>query len=137
MNDLLFDSSVWINFFRSIACSQTDILYDALNADWPVWICPPIFQEVLQGVKHQSEWNKVIDTFSYLEKLEANSYILATEAAIVYRTLRQKGITIRKPNDCLIAAYAMRFNLQLVHNDSDFEKIALVYPIRIWGVMEK
>lgn len=57
-------------------------------------------------------------------------YQLANEAAKIFRTLRQQGITIRKPNDCLIAAYVLQFDLKLVHNDADFTRIAIAYPLR-------
>ena len=41
-------------------------------------------------------------------------------AVILYRNLRKKGITIRKPYDCLIASYAILENAYLLHDDSDF-----------------
>ncbi|MGA0555310.1 PIN domain-containing protein [Larkinella sp. VNQ87] len=91
MNDLLFDSSVWINFFRNSKNPQ----------------------------------------------LEADPYRMADKAAGLYRSLRQSGTTVRKPNDCLIAAYAIHFNLKLVHNDIDFDRIVTHLPVpegvlRVW-----
>ncbi len=41
-------------------------------------------------------------------------------SAEMYRTLRQKGITIRKPVDCMIASTAIEYNIHLLHNDRDF-----------------
>ncbi len=63
--------------------------------------------------------------------LNLDGYFVAEEAAKIYRTLRKKGITIRKPNDCIIAFYAIHFNLKLVHNDSDFDKIAKHTKLKI------
>ncbi|GAB3337345.1 hypothetical protein GCM10027299_48350 [Larkinella ripae] len=84
----------------------------------------------MQGIKVQSELRLVQNKFDFLERLEADPYELADQAAGLFRTLRQKGITIRKPNDCLIAAYALHFNLKMVHNDIDFERIATNLPLQ-------
>ena len=46
------------------------------------------------------------------------------KAADLYRKLRRKGITIRNTNDCIIAATALEFQCQLLHNDRDFSLIA-------------
>ncbi len=45
-------------------------------------------------------------------------------AADIYRSLRRKGITIRKPIDCMIAAVAIENGLLLLHNDRDFDELA-------------
>ncbi|GAB3921062.1 type II toxin-antitoxin system VapC family toxin [Larkinella terrae] len=124
MNDLLFDSSVWIDYFRKIESPQTDLLHTALLSDWTVWHCPTIRQEVLQGVKLPEELSRVQDNFDFLERLEVDPYLMADKAARIYRFLRKQGVTIRKPNDCLIAAYAIQFNLKVVHSDVDFDRIA-------------
>ena len=52
-------------------------------------------------------------------------------AAKIYRTLRRKGITIRKSNDCIIAATALEHHCQLLHNDRDFTPIAEHFPLKI------
>lgn len=64
-----------------------------------------------------------------LNLLKINGYEAAYEAAKIYQSLRSKGITIRKPNDCIIAYYAINFNCELVQNDSDFDLIAKEYPL--------
>ncbi|GAB3902621.1 type II toxin-antitoxin system toxin ribonuclease VapC11 [Larkinella knui] len=129
MNDLLFDSSVWIHYFRKTSSPQTDLLHNGLLYDWTIWLCPPIRQEVLQGIKFADELRMVQDKFNFLERLEVDPYLMADKSARLYRSLRQQGITIRKPNDCLIAAYAMQFNLRVVHNDVDFDRIATNIPV--------
>jgi predicted nucleic acid-binding protein len=56
---------------------------------------------------------------------------LAIEAANLYRKLRKKGITVRKPNDCLIAVYAIRNNIALLQDDKDFQLIAKYSKLKI------
>ncbi len=45
-------------------------------------------------------------------------------SAEIYRNLRKKGITIRKPLDCMIASTAIENDMPLLHNDKDFQPIA-------------
>ena len=56
--------------------------------------------------------------------LPVKGYSYAFEAANLYRDLRKKGITIRKPNDCLIAIYAIKNEISILHDDKDFTNIA-------------
>ena len=51
-------------------------------------------------------------------------------AADIYRKLRKSGITIRKTNDCIIAATALEHRCTLLHNDKDFMPIAKHFPLQ-------
>ncbi len=46
---------------------------------------------------------------------------IAKRAALNYRTLRKKGIAVRKTIDLLIAAFCIENDYQLIHNDRDFD----------------
>jgi predicted nucleic acid-binding protein len=52
-------------------------------------------------------------------------------AAAIYRKLRKNGITIRKSNDCIIAATALEHHCPLLHNDRDFTPIAEHFALKI------
>ncbi len=84
---------------------------------------------MLQGCKQKSQFDKVTELLNALNLLEINDYEAAYGAAQIYQSLRNKGITIRKPNDCLIAYYAMHFDCELVQNDPDFDLIAKEYTL--------
>lgn len=58
----------------------------------------------------------------------------AVSAANLYRTLRKKGVTIRKPNDCLIACYAIQHGVDLCYNDRDFDLIAQHSSLKIFSL---
>lgn len=49
-----------------------------------------------------------------------------TEAARIYFRCWREGITVRSTADCLIARIAIEHDLILLHNDRDFEQIAIV-----------
>tara|TARA_B100000989_G_C19420686_1_gene418499 strand:+ start:491 stop:889 length:399 start_codon:yes stop_codon:yes gene_type:complete len=127
---MIFDSSVWVEFLNKTDFHLGHLLRKRLMANEDVFICPPIVQEVLQGIKNEGLFNEIQDLFSSLEQLPAFNYISAIEAAKLYRSLRKKGTTIRKPNDCLIAWYAIHHELTLVHNDRDFDLIAEHTPLK-------
>ena len=46
---------------------------------------------------------------------------LALKSAENYRTLRRRGVTVRKTIDCLIAAFVIEFGHGLLHADADFD----------------
>jgi predicted nucleic acid-binding protein len=123
MDLVLVDTSVWVNYFKGIETPASLFLKNNLS-NIIIAICPVIFQEVLQGVVSDREFHKVNSYFNTLFPLTGNSYDFAHEAAHLYRSLRKKGITIRKPNDCLIAAYAIYYKIPLLHDDRDFQGIA-------------
>lgn len=132
---MIFDSSVWIDYLNGIKSVKTNRLdeelavYDAPN----IFLCPSIVQEVLQGIKDPDTYENVKDLIITCRLLTIDPYFAAERAAHLYRTLRAKGVTINKPNDCLIAYYAIHFKLSLVHSDKDFDKIAKYTPLKIYA----
>jgi predicted nucleic acid-binding protein len=49
---------------------------------------------------------------------------LAVRAARHYRTLRERGTTIYKTIDLIIATFCIERGHQLLHEDRDFDRIA-------------
>jgi len=88
-----------------------------------------IYQELLQGARDEKDFSLLRDYFAELAfrhpQDEKASY---AAAASIYYDCRRKGITIRSTVDCLIAQIAIDYDLILLHNDRDFERIAAVVP---------
>jgi predicted nucleic acid-binding protein len=126
---ILVDTSVWIDFFNGSDTENVKTFCKYLENDYPLFICPVIVQEVLQGIKNEKEFKQVKDYLFALNVLNMDSIEAALGAVDIYRKLRQKGITIRKSNDCLIAYYAIKYSLKIIHNDRDFDNILLHYII--------
>jgi hypothetical protein len=59
------------------------------------------------------------------------------QAASLYRSARHSGITVRSGVDCLIAACALRNNLEVLHVDRDFDALAQITPLRIRSVSSR
>lgn len=132
MKKLLFDTSIWVDFIRGITTPKSELLWSYLEEDSDVFINPTVYQEVLQGCKQKSQFDKLNDLLNALNLLEINGYEAAYNSAQIYQNLRSKGITIRKPNNCLIAYYAIYFNCEVVQNDTDFDLIAKEYPLTLF-----
>jgi hypothetical protein len=122
-NSLLVDTSVWIDFFRGVENTNVQILTEYLTEDDPVFICPIILQEILQGIRTEKQFNEIKEYLLCLNILNEDSIESALGAADLFRKLRKKGITIRKSNDCLIAWYAIKYSLNILHKDRDFDQI--------------
>jgi predicted nucleic acid-binding protein len=124
MQGILPDSSIWIDYNNPRASSpQKEYLINLIENDYPIFICPPVFQEVLQGSKTEKELKSAKRSLTNCYRGRLHIYKAAEYGAEIYRTLRSKGITIRKPNDCLIAAYCILNDLALLHHDRDFDPI--------------
>ena len=130
MDIVLVDTSVWINFFKGHETPSSLYLKNNLS-NIVIATCPVIIQEVLQGIVSDKDFRYFNSYFDTLTKLIENSYELAYEAAKLYRELRKKGTTVRKPNDCLIAVYAIRNNISLLQDDRDFQLIAQHSKLKI------
>jgi predicted nucleic acid-binding protein len=131
---ILFDSSVWIAYANGISNPQTQQLKYLLSKQKDVFVNATIVQEVLQGLrddKQYSIWYGVMSLSTVV--LTLPHFEAAINAAQLYRQLRKKGVTIRKPNDCLIAAYAIHYDVELCHNDRDFDLIAAHTALKIWN----
>ena len=86
--------------------------------------------EVLQGIRTDSDYRKTRDYFDSLIFLPMtrDTFILTAQ---LNRSLRQQGITIRKPVDCMIAAVAIEHNLPLLHNNRDFDPLAMHCGLKV------
>lgn len=130
MDTILVDTSVWVNFFKDIDTNANRFLNNNFT-NIIIATCPTIVQEILQGIVFDADKQTVKLYFDNLTRLIEDPYIIATEAADLYRVLRKKGITVRKPNDCLIAIYAIRNGLSLLNDDRDFQLIAQHSSLKI------
>lgn len=124
MDPVLVDTSVWIDFFKGSVNRQTGLLNEYLEKESPVFICPLIIQEILQGIRNDDDYRKVKSNILNLDILLIDPVESSVGAADLYRKLRKTGVTIKKSNDCMIAYYSIYFGIYLLHNDKDFNLIA-------------
>lgn len=120
---ILVDTTVWVDLFRGRNTAQVKALERFLADGEDICTCGLILTEVLQGIREDSEYRRTRSRFDALLYLpmDRESFV---NAADLYRTLRRKGVTIRKPVDCMIAAVAIEHDVPLLHNDRDFDRIS-------------
>lgn len=127
---ILVDSSVWIDYFRDADTPQVALL-DGYFGDARVAVGDLIAAEVLQGIRDEREFKWVRETLAAFEHVDLVGYDLAVRAAENYRLLRDRGVTIRKTIDTLIATYCIAHGLTLLHADRDFVPFATHLGLRV------
>lgn len=119
---VIVDTTVWVDFFSGKPSPEVQMLERFLIEGDDICVCGVILTEVLQGIREDTDYTKTLtrfDSFLFLD-LNRSTFI---KAAQIYRTLRRRGITVRKSVDCMIAALAIEHNIPLLHNDRDFDPI--------------
>ena len=119
---VLVDTTVWVDFFSARSYPHVKALENLIVNRDDICLCGIILTEILQGIRKDSEFNRTRELLANLVFLPMQNSIFLRSAEI-YRTLRRKGITIRKPVDCMIAAVAIENDIPLLHNDKDFVPI--------------
>jgi predicted nucleic acid-binding protein len=126
---MLVDSSVWIAYLRGDRLIEVELLAAALEHGDPIWLAPPILQEVLQGADNSARfkrWDRILGELPMIIAPSATE--AARSAARLYARCRWAGITPRSANDCLIATHAIFADVPLLHHDRDYNLIAGVEP---------
>ena len=131
MAKVLVDSSVWIDLTRAKGSSQVKCLRD-LIVDKRVLTGDLILLEVLQGFRSDREFERVKDSLLAFECRSLGGSEIALLAADYYRSLRAKGITVRKSIDMLIGTHCIKNSIALLHDDRDFDPLELHLGLRVY-----
>lgn len=125
---VILDTSVVIPMSRVRSVGVKQRLREDL-ADADLFMTAITETELLQGARDHSDWNELSKFMSTQELLQpAPAHWRA--AARTFFELRRVGQTVRSSLDCVIAEMAIAQGMQLVHNDRDFEKNALLRPLQ-------
>ncbi|MDR1232053.1 MAG: PIN domain nuclease [Spirochaetaceae bacterium] len=115
------DTSVWIDFSKSIIAPHTGILAEEM-AGRNIITTDVIMVEFLQGFRHERDYavaEKIMTSLMYRAFWGKHH---ARQVAHNYRFLRRKGITIRSTIDVIIGTFCIKNDFSLLHNDpADFD----------------
>ena len=128
---VLVDTSIWIDFFQAPESRSASELVALIKDHNRVYLCGVVLQEVLQGIRNQKSFELVRERLLKFPFIEANREIWLL-AALLYRDLRSKGITM-PPVDVTIAALAIQNDVSLFSRDVHFEEVAKVSRLRLYG----
>jgi hypothetical protein len=119
---ILPDSSVWIDFLRNEPTAEATKLSALLtHRSASVLMGDIILAEILQGYEDERQARLVQQRLSSLKQVAICDPPLAIRASDNFRALRQRGVTIRKTIDTLIATRCIVDSHALLHRDRDFQ----------------
>ena len=116
---IMVDTSVWIDYFNGKESKETNSLDDVL-IEGNVVIGDLILLELLQGFRSDKDYKLAKQNLQNLDQYELFGKQMVDKCATNYRSLRKKGITIRKTADVIIATFCIENNMPLLFSDRDF-----------------
>jgi predicted nucleic acid-binding protein len=120
---IVVDSSVWIDFLNGRNAAHVRRLRALLGTD-EIIVGDLMLCEVLQGLDGERAAQEVEALLRRFEIVSMAGDVIATTAARNFRSLRRRGITVRKTIDLLIGTWCIENRGPLLHNDSDFHPMA-------------
>jgi predicted nucleic acid-binding protein len=127
---ILVDSSVFIDYFNGINNWHTDEL-NALLGNELVITGDYILAEVLQGFRNDKDYKVAKEIMQSFPCFNICNEELAIKSADNFRYLRRKGITIRKTVDLIIGTFCIENDIELLHNDRDYEAMGKYLNLKI------
>ena len=91
------------------------------SASTPIVAGDLMLVEVLQGFRTDSDFATARELLMSLSVVNMLNTSIALRSAANFRTLRKKGITVRKTIDTIIATYCIENNVPLLYSDKDFQ----------------
>ena len=122
MNNVLIDTSPWIEFFRPKGMANYREAVSRLLDENEAALCGIVLAEILKGARSEKEYDVLNDrlaTLHYLSTPESTWEKVGQRA----NHLRKKGLEI-PTTDILIATIAIENRVPLLHKDHHFKFIA-------------
>jgi predicted nucleic acid-binding protein len=125
----LVDTSALIHLLRDKTGRLAE-RYDQLVDGAPIAFSRMTEFELLNGARDEKELSRLRRLLAGETLLDIPAAAWSESAQIVF-DLRRRGVTLMNVFDCLIAHTAIQNDLQLIHDDGDFERIAEVRPLQL------
>lgn len=130
---LFADTSVWSLALRRDAPSQlpqVSALDRALAERELVTTTGLVYQEILQGFHGPRDQQAIVERFAALPFLTPDRHD-HFEAAQLRNRARRRGVQV-STIDAVLARLCIRYELQILTTDADFEHIAAEEPLELW-----
>ncbi|MCP2040533.1 putative nucleic acid-binding protein [Neisseria sp. HSC-16F19] len=116
---MIVDTGVWVDYFNGTVNAESDRLDYALEHE-QVALTDLILMEILQGFRSDRDHAQALALLSALPCFDTLGREQAVRYAALYRSLRKRGITVRKTNDVIIAGFCIEQDIPLLFRDKDF-----------------
>lgn len=103
---MIIDTSAWVEYLRATQSPTHQTLRSAVASDTPIATPAPVVMELLAGCATEQAVLNIQQLLARFEILEVEGLADFEDAALIQRTCRRKGETVRSMMDCLIAAGA-------------------------------
>ena len=127
---VIVDTSVWIDFLQNALTPQALWLERAISHQ-EIGLTSLVLCEILQGVRNNARFEALRRDLLRFPVFDSCAVGLAVASARNDRLLREKGYTIRKTIDCLIATLCIQSGFQLLHNDRDFTPFEIHLGLKV------
>jgi predicted nucleic acid-binding protein len=127
---VIIDSTVWIDYLRGIVSKETAWFESELKRQ-RFGLTDLILCEILQGVPDENIARQVLRELSLFQIYDTGGEEMAVAAARNFRLLRQRGRTVRKTIDGLIATFCLRQDFSLLHCDRDYNHFEAVLGLSV------
>ena len=128
---IVADTSAWIEFLRGTRHPVAATLGLLLERRSEVAVTEVIVMELLAGARPGEALRDLRSRLAAFPILPLEGLADFEEAALLYRSCRDAGETIRSLSDFLIAVPTIRAGAALLHADSDFDAIARHSALRL------
>ena len=129
----LIDTSGWVEYLRRTGSPVNTMVRELLAGRGEAFVTDVVVAEVLMGARdeaHAGQLRRMLNRCTFVPTRPLFDF---EQASAIYRTCRRGGHTPRSLADCLVAAVAIDRNLQLLHADRDFERMAEHVPLALVG----
>lgn len=117
---VIIDTTVLIDYMRGRSTAEA-VWFERELGRQRFGLTDLILCEILQGVPDDNSSRRVHRELSRFEIYDTGGEDLAVAAARNFRLLRQRGRTVRKTIDVLIATFCLRQGFSLLHCDRDYD----------------
>jgi predicted nucleic acid-binding protein len=129
---IVIDSSAWIANLRGLDNESVRKLRAIVDDDDDqILVGDLILLEVLQGARGEANAARIERNLRNYQIAPMCDAAIAVQAARNYRSLRERGITVRKTIDLIIGTFCIAGGHGLLHDDRDFEPMAALLGLRV------
>ena len=118
---VIVDRTVWIDYLGTTTNPHTSWLNRELTRQ-RLGLTDLILCEVLKGIRDDAAFKQVHHDLLRFHVFSTGGVDLTVASAQNYRSLRKRGITVRKTIDCLIATFCLDSGHSLLHRDQDYDQ---------------
>ncbi len=133
----IVDTSIWSLALRRNTKQKSpavEKLQKLLEGGFPIFMLGTIYQEILQGIRHEDQFRRIRDNLRILPMIDVSKDD-HEEAARLFNGCRSHGIQA-STIDCLIAAAAIRNDCTLLTTDNDFGQIARHASLKLLTIFQ-